>query len=190
MPDDVGSTGWFPDPSNSRLERYHDGTKFTEYTRKAPRGRGTSGASGGSASGGGMRTFVSVLIGFLVLGAGALTWYLVKGGQDLANEESDLVTEAPAAANAAAYLADVRNLEIQVTTTVVDTGGALPTVAYQDGKYVVSDGTTPVTVGAAEGIASAGITGSGGDDWCVWVATADGQQWHAMASGTTAEGGC
>ena len=190
MPDDVGSTGWFPDPSNSRLERYHDGTKFTEYTRKAPRGRGPSGSGGGSASGGGTRTSVSVLIGFLVLGAGAVTWYLVKGGQDLANEESDLVTEAPAAANAAAYLADVRNLEIQVTTTVVDTGGALPTVAYQDGKYVVSDGTTPVTVGAAQGVTSAGITGSSGEVWCVWVKTADGQQYHAKAGGESGEQGC
>ena len=137
-----------------------------------------------------MRTFWSVLIGFLVLGAGALTWYVVKGTQDVAAEEANLVTSAPAAANAAAYVSDVRNLSIQVTTAVVDSGGTLPTVAYQGGKYVVSDGTTPVTVGAAEGIASAGITGTGGESWCVWIGTADGQKWHATAGGESAEGGC
>ena len=176
-------SGWYPDPGNPRLERYFDGTRFTEYTQKAPR-------QGGGSGSGGRRALTYVLIGFLAMGAGALIWYLVKGSQDLAEAESNLVTQAPAAANAAALMADLRNLQIQVTTTVVDTGGAVPTVRYEDGSYVVSDGTTPVAVGAAQGVASAGIQGAGGEDWCVWVTTVDGQTWHATASGDTAEGEC
>ena len=68
---------------------------------------------------------------------------------------------------------DVSTLWVAVATWYVDNDGAPPAVVVLNGRYLVDgDDVGPVTPNVQFG----GITGTGPDDWCVWVTNPSGAQ--------------
>jgi len=84
---------------------------------------------------------------------------------------------------------DVSNLWVAVATWYVDNDGAPPAVVVLDGRYLVDgDDVGPVTPNVQFG----GITGTGPDDWCVWVTNplGDLKDFQEPAAGGFAPGKC
>jgi len=174
--------GWMPDPANPKLERYWDGSAWTELTQNAPRK---------AANGGGTRVALWGVVVVLVAAGGAVAWFIGRGGHDVAQAEADLVTKAPEQANTAAMTVDAHTLAVDVQTAVLDGDGALPTVAFANGSYLVTGADGAVqTVRASEGVTQAGITGTSQTDFCVWIMGQGGATVHASAGGSAASGGC
>ena len=86
---------------------------------------------------------------------------------------------------------DVHSLVINVETSLVENSGELPTVALSGRNYVVTgaDGTAQ-SLGAADGVVQVGIVGTSEQDYCVWVAAADGTTIHAASGSSTTKGAC
>ena len=132
-----------------------------------------------------------VLIALVALLAGAGFYVYMSAARDTAQAGADVVTGATSAANTVAVAADVQNLRLAVESAVVDSGGHLPTVAFAGGHYVVSNASgTAETVPAGVGVSAAGITGGTEEDYCVWVAAANGITMHTTHSGEPQVGGC
>jgi hypothetical protein len=184
---DGHGSGWLADPTNPKVERYFDGTNWTDLTRPAQRRpRDMSGGGGGGA-----KAVVVAVVGVLVVAGGALAWYLVSGARDLAQAEGDLVTEVPAAANGAAMSSDVRSLVIAVETSLVENSGELPGVTLSGRDYVVTGANGDAqNLGAADGVVQVGITGTSEQDYCIWISAADGATIHQQSGGSAAEGAC
>jgi len=121
-----------------------------------------------------------VLVALVALLAGAGFYVYMSAARDTAQAGADVVTGATSAANTVA-----------VESAVVDSGGHLPTVAFAGGHYVVSNASgTAETVPAGVGVSAAGITGGTEEDYCVWVAAANGITMHTTHSGEPQVGGC
>ncbi len=134
---------------------------------------------------------VVLLIILVALVAGAGVYVMMTGARDTAEAGAKVATSAPAEANATAVAANVQNLRLAVQTAILDTGGSLPKVVLTGGQFVVTDANGDgQNVAAGAGVTAGGVGGASAEDFCVWVATADGLTMHSSPSGTPQEGGC
>ncbi len=130
-----------------------------------------------------------VALGVILMGAGLYVY--MDSARDTVQAGADLATGVPAAANIVAVAADAQNIRLAVETAVVDSGGHVPTVSFSGGTYAVKSSSSDIqTVPASAGVSAAGITGSTGEDYCVWVTAANGIMMHTDHSGEPQVGGC
>jgi competence protein ComGC len=170
---------WYPDPGDARFLRYWDGTQWTEHTSPAaPVGAPpVPGAPGGGRSSKTLWIVLASVVGGLVvvvlLVAAAIPVFLSQREK----------------AQDAATKADVSTLGIEINVWYVDHNGAPPAVETRGGYYYV-DGVMVAPVSA--NVVLGGQTGSGENDWCVWVTNPAGalKDFRYSAAGGLDSGTC
>lgn len=165
--------GWYPDPQNPAAQRYWDGVQWTQHTAPgaaaavAPARKTHSGLIIGIVAG------VGVLVVIGILAAIAIPVFLAQREK----------------AQDSAAKADVATLGKEIATWFVDNDGAPPAVESLAGDYYV-DGIAVAPVSA--NVVLGGQTGSGANDWCVWVTNPNGdlKDFEYSAQRGLAQGSC
>jgi competence protein ComGC len=153
---------WYPDPGGSGLLRYWDGFQWTAHTAPAA-GVGTAPlppARKGSNKA--LWIMLSIVVGIPVV--------LVIVGIIAAIAIPVFLNQRAKAEDTAAK-SDVSTLGVRIATWTVDHADGLPAVTAVGGKYFVDD--VPVAA-VSRNVEFGDITGTGADDWCVWVANPKG----------------
>lgn len=182
--------GWYPDPRDPRSLRFWNGVQWTERTAPmVPPATSSVPYVPGRGSNTTAWVVVAAVIGALlvvgILAAIAIPVFLnqreraadasatadagISANDDAGISGSD-GADIAASADASAR-SDVSTLALGIATWYVDSTGAPPAVGVSGGQYVV-DGY-PVG-NASAGVVLGGVTGTGPQDWCVWVTNPEG----------------
>lgn len=128
-----------------------------------------------------------------VVAAGLLLWNALSPSVETADDGAG-TAEAPvfddqidAASDQAAW-SDARSLAVAIMQwSVENPDKSLPTVT-DDGTHFLLDGQE--YAGVSAGTSIGGLTGTGPDDFCVWVISASGSAFEARSNGAHGAGTC